>query len=317
MVYKPRVIIKCYAGQLSKILIPILLMHISFLAMSQQIIPLYRHIPNAVKTANQEKETHENGGILIISNVSQPTLTVYLPEQSKANGTGIIICPGGGYGVLAADHEGYAVAKRFNDMGIAAFVLKYRIPNDATMTDKSIGPLQDAQRAIQLVRMNAVKWHVNPGKIGIMGFSAGGHLAASAGTHYEKPLIKNEKDIDLRPDFMILIYPVISFTDSIGHLGSRDNLLGKNPGEEKIKYYSNELQVTEKTPPAFLVHSIDDDVVKVENAKYFADALTAKGIKNELYLYQNGGHGYGMTNPTSPVLWMDKLSAWLELMQLK
>lgn len=285
--------------------------------MSQKIIPLYTDIPNSIKTENIEKETHENGGVLIVSNVSVPTLTVFLPTEKKANGTAVIICPGGGYGILAADHEGYAVAKRFNEMGITAFVLKYRIPNDATMPDKSIGPLQDAQRALQLVRMNAQQWHVDTHKIGIMGFSAGGHLASTAGTHFDKPVIRNEDHINLRPDFMILIYPVISFTDSIGHIGSRDNLLGKNPGEEKIKYYSNELQVTDKTPPTFLVHSKDDDAVKVNNSIDFAAALTAHGVKNEVYLFEKGGHGYGMNNPTSDIQWMDKLSAWLETMQLK
>lgn len=285
--------------------------------MSQKIIPLYTDIPNSIKTENIEKETHENGGVLIVSNVSVPTLTVFLPTEKKANGTAVIICPGGGYGILAADHEGYAVAKRFNEMGITAFVLKYRIPNDATMPDKSIGPLQDAQRALQLVRMNAQQWHVDTHKIGIMGFSAGGHLASTAGTHFDKAVIRNEDHINLRPDFMILIYPVISFTDSIGHIGSRDNLLGKNPGEEKIKYYSNELQVTDKTPPTFLVHSKDDDAVKVNNSIDFAAALTAHGVKNEVYLFEKGGHGYGMNNPTSDVKWMDKLSAWLETMQLK
>lgn len=285
--------------------------------MSQKIIPLYTDIPNSIKTENTEKETHENGGVLIVSNVSVPTLTVFLPTEKKANGTAVIICPGGGYGILAADHEGYAVAKRFNEMGITAFVLKYRIPNDATMPDKSIGPLQDAQRALQLVRMNAKQWHINPHKIGIMGFSAGGHLASTAGTHFDKAVIRNEDHINLRPDFVILIYPVISFTDSIGHIGSRDNLLGKNPGEEKIKYYSNELQVTNKTPPTFLVHSKDDDAVKVNNSIDFAAALTAHGVKNEVYLFEKGGHGYGMNNPTSDIQWMDKLSAWLETMQLK
>lgn len=285
--------------------------------MSQKIVPLYTDIPNSIKTQNTENETHENGGVLIVSNVSVPTLTIFLPTEKKANGTAVIICPGGGYGILAADHEGYAVAKRFNEMGITAFVLKYRIPNDASMPDKSIGPLQDAQRALQLVRKNAQQWHVNPHKIGIMGFSAGGHLASTAGTHFDKAVISNEEHINLRPDFMILIYPVISFTDSIGHIGSRDNLLGKNPGEEKIKYYSNELQVTDKTPPTFLVHSKDDDAVKVNNSIDFAAALTAHGVKNEVYLFEKGGHGYGMNNPTSDVKWMDKLSAWLETMQLK
>ncbi|MEO7801940.1 MAG: alpha/beta hydrolase, partial [Ginsengibacter sp.] len=145
MVYKLHFLLKNFATKFSKIVIPFLLMHSSLSAVSQKVIPLYKGIPNSIKTENLEKETHENGGILIVSNVPIPTLTIYSPVEKKANGTAVIICPGGGYGILAADHEGYAVAKRFNDMGITAFVLKYRLPNDATMPDKSIGPLQDAQ----------------------------------------------------------------------------------------------------------------------------------------------------------------------------
>jgi acetyl esterase/lipase len=253
-------------------------------------------------------------GILIVHRISQPTLTIFLPSPEKSNGTAVIICPGGGYWIAAAGHEGYDVAKRFNEMGITAFVLKYRIPNDATMINREIGPLQDAQRAIQLVRSNAKKWKIKKDRIGIMGFSAGGHLASTAGTHFSKSYIANKKKISLRPDFMILIYPVISFKDSIGHLGSRDQLIGKTPSPEKIAEYSNELQVTSKTPPTFLVHA-KNDPVKVENTLVFADALQKNKVEHEVYLYESGGHGYGMNNPSSNVKWIDLVEAWMKKMK--
>jgi acetyl esterase/lipase len=193
-------------------------------------------------------------------------------------------------------------------------VLKYRIPNEQTMINKEIGPVQDAQRAVQLVRENAAQWGIKKDRIGIMGFSAGGHLASTAGTHFQNTYIDNPKGTSLRPDFMILVYPVISFTDSIGHTGSRDNLLGKNPPPEKIKAYSNEQQVTPQTPPAFLVHAKDDGV-KVENSLVFADALKKAGVPVALYLYEKGGHGYGMYNKTSPVRWMDRVQQWMQQMK--
>lgn len=282
---------------------------------SQTIIPLYKDsIPNSKPSPNQESSTFEGENkILIVHNVSRPSLTVFLPPKEKSNGTAVIICPGGGYFILAASHEGYDVAKKLNEMGVAAFVLKYRIPDDKTMPNKEIGPLQDAQRAIQVVREKAGEWNINPSRIGIMGFSAGGHLASTAGTHFDKSVIENKNNISLRPDFMILIYPVISFTDSIGHIGSRDNLLGKNPSAEKISGYSGELQVMANTPPAFLVHAGNDDVVKVQNSIRFYEAEQKHNIPAEMHIYPKGGHGFGMNNPTTKDLWMERLKNWLDL----
>jgi acetyl esterase/lipase len=283
------------------------------MSFSQTIIPLYSDaIPNSKPSANEETSTYEGENkILIVHNVSRPSLTVFLPPKEKANGTAVIICPGGGYSILAASHEGYDVAKKFNDWGFAAFVLKYRIPDEKTMVNKEIGPLQDAQRAIQMVREKAKEWGINPNKIGIMGFSAGGHLASTAGTHFNKAVIENKNKTSVRPDFMILIYPVISFSDSIGHIGSRDNLLGKNPSAEKIKEYSNELQITMNTPPAFLVHAGNDDAVKVENSIDFYEAEQKNNIPAELHIYPKGGHGFGMNNPTTKDQWMERLKNWL------
>ena len=280
-------------------------------APAQTVIPLYEKIPNSKPSANKEKSVVTDG-ILRISNVSVPTITMYTASSETQGVTAIIICPGGGYGILAASHEGADVAKLFTQWGITAFVLKYRLPDDSIMIDKTIGPLQDAQRAIQLIRENAVKWNIDPNKIGIMGFSAGGHLAATASTHFNKAVIDNPNNISLRPDFSILAYPVISFTDSLGHIGSRNNLIGKNPSPQKIKEYSNELQVTSQTPPAFLVHASDDNGVKPANSISYYEALLKNNVSAELHLYQKGGHGFGLNNKTTNDKWTERLKNWLQ-----
>jgi acetyl esterase/lipase len=293
-----------------KYLVVIVMMNITISSRSQTVIPLYKDsIPNSKNSLNREQSTTDQNGILRISNVSQPTLTIYLPKE-KATRAAVIICPGGGYRILAASHEGHDVAKRFNEMGIAAFVLKYRIPDDQTMVNKEIGPLQDAQRAIQVVRENATEWKIDTDKIGIMGFSAGGHLASTAGTHYSQSYIDNNRNTSLRPDFMILVYPVISFHDTVGHSGSREQLLGKNPPPEKLIHYSNNTMVTPQTPPTFLVHAKDDHV-KVQNSLVFAEALQKNNVPHQIYLYEKGGHGYGMNNPTSEIKWMDLVYQWM------
>ena len=278
---------------------------------AQEIIPIYSGVIPGNKDVPDKENSKTENGILIVSNISIPTLGIYLPSKEKANGTAVIICPGGGYSVNAMGHEGIDVAKKFNEMGITAFVLKYRIPDDAVMDNKRNAPLQDAQQAIKIVRDNAAKWNIKPDHIGIMGFSAGGHLASTEGTHYQKSLIENNANTSLRPDFMILVYPVISFTDSITHMGSRDQLLGKNPPEELVKLYSNELQVDKNTPPAFLVHASDDKAVIPENSIRFYEALLHHQVRAELHIYQGGGHGFGMINPTTKDLWMDSCANWL------
>jgi len=298
---------------MKKLLLLSAIFHITMVTYSQEVIPLYKDkIPNSKPVKNEEvSEIEPQYHILIISNVTRPTLTIFLPPKEKANGTAVVIVPGGGYHIVAASHEGYDVAKKFNEMGVAAFVVKYRIPDDQSMIDKTIGPFQDAQRAIQIVRQRAKEWNIKPNHVGIMGFSAGGHLASTVGTHFNKAVIDNKNKINLRPDFMILVYPVISFSDSIGHIGSRDNLIGKKPSPEDIKTYSNELQVTPQTPPTFLVHAKDDDVVKVENSVDFYDALKKNNVPAEIYLYEKGGHGFGMNNETSSVKWMDLVHQWM------
>jgi len=291
-----------------------LITHLCCMATAQETIPLYSDsIPNSRPVRNEEySEITKDSHVLTIWKVTRPTLTVFLPAKEKANGCAIVVCPGGGYTDVAAGHEGYDVAKRLNDAGIAAFVLKYRLPDDQTMIDKSIGPLQDAQRAIQLVREQAADWKIDPKRVGIMGFSAGGHLASTAGTHFSKVLIGNKNNISLRPDFMILVYPVISFADSICHRGSRDHLIGKDPSPQKMWEYSNELQVNSQTPPGYLVHAKDDDVVPVQNSLLFYEALRKNNVPADLFLFEKGGHGFGMNNPTSQVKWMDLALQWLQ-----
>jgi len=284
----------------------------ALISCAQTVIPLYPDsIPNSKPVPDEEKSDTSTSGRIMMSKISRPTLTVYLPPKEKANGAAVIVIPGGGYRMVAAVHEGSEVAKRFNEMGVTAFVLKYRLPSDVTMVNKEIGPVQDAQRAIQLVRERAKEWEIDKSRVGILGFSAGGHLASTAGTHFNHAYIDAGKKVNLRPDFMILVYPVISFADSICHMGSRDNLIGKDPSPEKKEEYSNELQVTKKTPPTYLVHAEDDSTVKVQNMLLFATALQKNKVPFDFYLYEKGGHGFGLINHTSEVKWMDLVQEWM------
>jgi len=283
---------------------------IPFMTDAQQAFPLYPDkIPNSKPTPDEEKTIVD--GITRVSNISRPTLSVFLPAKGKANGTAVIIFPGGGYWINAIAHEGFDVAKKLNEMGVTAFVVKYRIPNDATMDNREIGLLQDAQQAINIVRQRAAEWALKPDRIGIMGFSAGGHLASTAGTHFKTAVIPGAANSNLRPDFMILIYPVISFQDSVTHLGSRDQLIGKQPPIEKITLYSNELQVTSETPPTFLVHASDDKAVKADNSILFYEALLHHRVPAELHIYQSGGHGFGLVNKTTDDQWIERLRNWM------
>lgn len=281
--------------------------------MAQKIIPLYKQIPNS-KVDNSYVESQETGkdGTIRVARVKTPTLTVYKPDPQNNAHTAVIICPGGGYSILAINKEGTDVAQAMAAWGITAFVLKYRLPSDQIMDDKSIGPLQDAQKAIQMVRAEASKWDIDPAKIGIMGFSAGGHLAATASTHYNRAVIDNPENVSLRPDFSILGYPVISMEPALTHKGSRDNLLGSHPDSATAKAFSNELQVTEQTPPTFLVLASDDNGVRPANSLRYYEALLAHKVPASLQIYQNGGHGFGMGDPKSGDQWMNRLQQWLQ-----
>jgi acetyl esterase/lipase len=298
----------------SNLIIFFILISTSVLAQTVTEIPLYAGaIPGAKPSSVKEQIIFVNGGVRI-SSVIAPTLTKFAPV--KPNGTSVIICPGGGYGRLAIDHEGVDVAKAFNQIGVTAFVLKYRLPGDSIMIDKTTGPLQDAQQAIRMVRQQSIAWGLNPAKIGIMGFSAGGHLAATAATHFNMLADATLKDTtSVRPDFAILIYPVISFDDSITHKGSKTNLVGKNPTAEQVKLFSNELQVTKNSPPAFLVHAGDDGTVPVENSIRYYQACIKNKVLAEMHVYPKGGHGFGMNNKTTNDKWFDRLINWLNTIQ--
>jgi acetyl esterase/lipase len=277
---------------------------------AQEIIPLYTDsIPNARPCSEQQKETMHDK-ILIVEKVTVPTLTVFLPEKNKSNGTAVLICPGGGYAVLAAGHEGADIAKLFTENGVAAFVLRYRLPNDNCMSNKMFVPLMDAQQSLYLIKQHAGEWNIDTSKIGIMGFSAGGHLASTVGTHWQA-VLPSLHGIELRPAFMILGYPVISFRDSITHVGSRTNLIGEHPDEKWIHYFSNEEQVTPRTPPAFMVLASNDKAVIPANSILFYNALLKNNVPAEMHIYQAGGHGFGLNNSSTQDKWFNSCLNWM------
>lgn len=280
-------------------------LHFSF---AQSVIPLYKgEIPGAIKASSEEKyDTAKRVAV----KVENPTITAYIPAKDKSTGAAVLVCPGGGYGGLVIGKEGYDIAEYFSSHGVAAFVLKYRLPDDRIMKDKSTGPLQDAQQALQIIRSNAAAWNIDVNKVGIMGFSAGGHLASTVGTHFAEPVLKTNSTQNVRPDFMVLVYPVVSMSDSLGHRGSRNNLLGKNASAGKIQLFSNELQVTDQTPPAFLIHGGDDKVVDVDNSIAFYEALRHKKIPAEMHIYPKGDHGFVLNIPTDE--WMSLVMKWMK-----
>ena len=260
-----------------------------------------------------EKITTVDGRITRCERVVNPDLSVFLPAPDKANGAAVLICPGGGYGALAFDHEGNAIAKWLNDNGIAGIILKYRLPSDQIMKDKSTGPLQDAQEAMRVIRRNASDWKIDPGKVGVIGFSAGGHLASTLSTHYAEKVYEVKDNSSARPDFSLLIYPVVSFDTTITHRGSRNNLIGIKPDARLVERFSNELQITNETPPAFLVHSADDKAVPVMNSIGYFRGLQKNNIPAELHVFQKGGHGYGLAiDRGTESSWPDLCIRWLK-----
>jgi acetyl esterase/lipase len=271
-------------------------------------------VPGSIKNESYlEKSTEANGIVSRYEKVTDPSITIFLPPAEKATGTAVLICPGGGYGALAFDHEGFAIAKWLNDNGIAGIILKYRLPSDLIMKDKSIGPLQDAQEGIRIIRRHAAEWKINPRKVGVIGFSAGGHLASTLSTHFAEKVYEVKDTTSARPDFSLLIYPVISFETSFTHMGSRNNLIGNNPSEAAIKRFSNELQITGKTPPAFIVHAADDKGVSVKNSLVYLEGLVKNNIPAELHVFQKGGHGFGLAiNKGTESSWPDLCIKWMK-----
>ena len=286
------------------------------LAFSQNYtLNLWPGLPPLQKESNLQEQAVQQG-IVRISNVQIPSIEVYLPTKQSATGEAVLIFPGGVYGILAYDWEGTDFAKWLNAHGIAGIVVKYRLPISTSLTDPKEVPLLDAQRAIRLVRQNAEDWNINPSKVGIMGFSAGGHLAATLSTSFAHELLLEKDAIDTlpaRPDFSILVYPVISFRDAAAHSGSRKNLLGDQASSELVDRFSNELQVTTDTPPTFLVHAQDDKGVPLQNSLLYFQALHANGVNAALHIYPTGGHGFAFGIGKGAVSgWREVLLAWMK-----
>ncbi len=276
-------------------LLSILLMTFT-LILAQQEIKLY---PNGPEESNELQKPESLRDKEFIVDISDARMYAYPAAKETANGTAVIICPGGGYSGISQIKEGSEFAEWFNKMGVSAFVLYYRMPNG----HHSI-PLKDAQTAMEIIQKRAKEWNINKKKIGILGFSAGGHLASTVGTHF-----KTKKQ---RPAFMILGYPVVTMDSTYTHKGSRKNLMGNKPTDDLVKLYSNELQVSTKTPPTFIIHAKDDGAVPIANSRNLLKALQEKGISAELQEYDKGGHGFGMRKRGIPAdNWTDVLKIWL------
>lgn len=278
-----------------KLILILSLLSTSSLFPQEFTLPLWENnIPN--QSNIRVIETSESTDIVRIQQVDKPTIEVYLPSKKSQTGEAVVICPGGGYKILAIDFEGEDVAKWFNANGITAIVLKYRLPHTQNNIEGRLSPFLDLQRAVRLIRYNSDKWNINPHKVGVIGFSAGGHLASTLGTHFEDNFFTSDSidAISCRPDFMILMYPVITFNEPYLHKGSRSFLIGDSPNPNLINYYSNELHVTEKTPPTFLVHAGDDGAVPIENSLMFYEELKKHNVKSEMHIFPEGGHGFGL-----------------------
>jgi len=270
-------------------------------------------IPNHIET--DEREVRLSTDIVRISQVQQPSLEVYLPAKKNATGEAVLIFPGGGYEILAYDWEGTDIAKFLNGKGIAGIVVKYRLPSSVSQKDKHNVPLIDAQRAMRMVRSKASEFNIDRSKIGILGFSAGGHLAATLGTHFNNKVYEPIDAIDkesARPDFMALGYPVITFGEGT-HSGSRKNLIGKNPSQEMMDRFSLEKNVTSQTPPTFLIHTSDDKGVPVENSLLFYKALKDADVSATMHIYPKGGHGFSLALKDPQLRgWTERMFEWLE-----
>ena len=275
-------------------------------------IPLWPNkAPYSLPRENREF-TDTTDGIIRTRNIKNTTLSFYFSDKTL-NCTSILICPGGGYSILAMGHEGEDIAKWLNSFGVTGIVLKYRLPDTSLVTNKQLVPVTDALEAIRLLRSSAHSLGLDSRKIGIMGFSAGGHLASTVLTHYEKETITNYPDVSARPDFGILVYPVISMTENITHNGSRNKLLGPYPEETTIRYFSGEKNVDFQTPPVFMVHAEDDQTVKIENSIKFFEALNKANVPAELHIYPFGGHGFGLAKDKPGIShWPELCKNWLK-----
>ncbi len=271
--------------------------------------------PNGAPNDNGMKEPEEKYDGVRVRNVSEAEMYVYLPETAKNTGAAVLICPGGGYSIEAMDHEGYEIAEFLKEKGVAGIVLKYRLPYGHHEI-----PSCDTRNAMRIIRQNAKEWGIEPGKVGIAGSSAGGHLASTVGTVFDLGNKDSSSPVEqqsCRPDFMLLLYPVITFDEDFGHMGTRDNLIGKGHDIALIRKYSNELNVSANTPPTFLVLADDDKAVPPRNSIEFYSALKQFGIPAEMHIFQQGGHGFGMHKKDLPVdQWPEMFFNWLESMKI-
>ncbi|CAN5552818.1 hypothetical protein BH18ACI1_BH18ACI1_15370 [soil metagenome] len=286
------------------------LLSLPFAVGAQDFIPLWEKgkMPNSKGMELKDDIRDER-----IYQVGSPGFYAFFPSRQENKGAAILICPGGGYGHLAYQISGTQLAKWFNTLGISAFVLNYRLPNSPDLKQREIAPLQDAERAMRIIRANAEKWQIKAGKIGVLGTSAGGHLAANLGTATEDlAKINDELDkLSFTPNFMILVSPVITMGE-YAHAGSKKNLLGANPSKELIEKYSLEKQVTPATPPVFIVHAFDDKAVNVRNSLMFYNALLDKNISASLHIFPHGGHAIALrNNPGSTEMWTSLCEMWL------
>lgn len=272
------------------------------------------NVPNAKENPGYVEKLSKPWGSDCFEKIKDPELLVYKPSKEKDNGVAILVCPGGGYQYVSIVNEGYDIAKWLNGAGITAVILKYRLPSDEIMKNKTIGPLQDAQEAMRVIRRNYLNWNINPSKVGVIGFSAGGHLASTLCTHFNEKVYPVKDTVAARPDFAVLVYPVITMNAQYTHIGSRNNLLGPNPDSTKVLKYSNELQVTNETPTTILFHSANDDVVPVENSIDYFNSLQKNKIPSEMHIFQVGGHGYGLgRGNATETKWPEECILWLKV----
>jgi acetyl esterase/lipase len=297
---------------MKKIYLSILLLIYINMVQAQQIktIQLYPSgkVPYQLENNVGDVSEYENQIITRKKTIQSPHIEIYYPAGEK-NGekSAVLICPGGGYGYLSHLKEGVKVAELLNNVGIIGIIMNSRLPDERLMTDKHKVPLTDVHMAMTYLRKNAAELGIKKDKIGVMGFSAGGHLASSAAVQYDTE--------DLRPDLSLLIYPVITMDTLFTHKGSRQNLLGKKPSEDLVQLYSSEKQITTKAPPTFIVHSTDDAAVPVKNSLVYIDALIKNGVKNcSFHIFPTGGHGYGLAQDKKDALksWPDLMIAWLK-----
>ncbi|WP_447642404.1 MULTISPECIES: alpha/beta hydrolase [Chitinophagaceae] len=276
-------------------------------SMAQKTVPLYSSVPN-LKTSCDKKEYVPTQGE--VGDVTIPTLTSFIPQKTNPAKTAILILPGGGYTHLAMEKEGFAIARKFNELGVTAFVLKYRMPLASCFENSSFVPLQDAQQALLMIRQQANSFGIDMNNVGVIGFSAGGHLASTLLTHTDTSLVDNG-NISLLPSWGILGYPVVDMNIQYTHQGSRENLIGANPTQQQVDYFSAQKRINSNTPPCFLFHAQDDKVVNPLNSIHYYEAMIQYHVKGELHIMEKGGHGFGLNNTTTKEDWFQTVAYWL------